>query len=154
MIVREPDAEWKCDWRGIAVLIDAAGKRCRKSWKNCNGDIQLGESGLVGKRWEALSTSDLIHGVDAVAAAALGDVKSVIVNCDAAEIIVLAGFVGSHESDLSYGKLSNLIDVRWDWRSHTGNEKFDTGGINQVESDLGGGNWLAERPPLLSLPAM
>ena len=73
----------------------------------------------------------LIDGVDAIAAAALGDVESVIEDGEATEVGVFARLVGAELQTPDH------LDVRWERRRYTGVEQLGARRIDQVDPSLG-----------------
>ena len=93
--VGEPDAEGKrsaCARGGVGKSRqDRDRHRCKVS---------------SGTGWQCPRRAHLIHGVDAIAAAAFADVQRVVEDGDAAEIGVLAGLVGAELEDARSSRCS------------------------------------------------
>src|SRR5262249_4084511 len=131
--IGEPDSERKGYRRRVATLIDAAGERGRESGKY--GDRKFCEiAGAAGRQRAGIS--DLINGVDAVAATAFADVQVVVKYGQAEEIVIFARLVRFLVADLRDRELANLVDVRGHGSRLSGEQDLGTGGSNEVHANL------------------
>ena len=89
-----------------AILCDAARERGGKTRQD--GD----RSSLdIRRSRQRAGVSHSIHGVNSVAAAALGDVHRIVENRQPAEIVIFPRFVRSSLANLGNFEVANHIDV-------------------------------------------